>query len=80
MPVEERENGINEKDYYSALMNAIENKMIADSDKIIEEKVNSFRNNLKNIRDMVVGEMVMNIRMISETDDMGNVYITIKYN
>lgn len=69
-----------EKDYYSALINAIKNKMIADSDKIIEEKVDSFRNRLKDIRDIAVGEMVRNIRMISETDDMGSVHITIKYN
>lgn len=30
-----------EKDYYSVLIEAIENKMIADSNEIIEEKVNS---------------------------------------
>lgn len=68
-----------EKDYYSALINAIENKMIADSDKIIEEKVDSFRNGLKDIRDIAVGEIVRNIRMISETDDMGSIHITIEY-
>lgn len=69
-----------EKDYYSALMNAIEKKMIEDSDRIIEEKANSFRNNLKDIRDRAVGEMVRNIRMSSEMDDMGDIHITIKYN
>lgn len=68
-----------EKDYYSALINAIENKMIADSDKIIEEKVNSFRNNLRDIRDRSVADMIRNIRMISETDHMGNVHISIEY-
>lgn len=68
-----------EKDYYSALMSTIENKMIEDSDRIIEEKVDSFRNRLKDIRDKAVGEMVRNIRMISETDDMGSIHITIEY-
>lgn len=68
------------KDYYSALMKVIENKMIQDSDKIIEEKVNSFMNDLKDIRDRSVSEMIRNIRIASETDHLGNVCITIKYN
>lgn len=69
-----------QKDYYSALMEMIENKMIQDSDKIIEEKVNSFRNNLRDIRDRSVSEMIRNVRIASETDNLGNLYITIKYN
>lgn len=69
-----------QKDYYSALMKLIENEMIQDSDKIIEEKVNSFRNDLKDIRDRSISEMIRNIRIISETDHLGNVCITIKYN
>lgn len=68
-----------QKDYYSALMEAIENKMIQDSDKIIEEKVNSFRNDMKDIRDRSVSEMIRNIRMVSETDNIGNMNIRIEY-
>ncbi len=68
------------KDYYSALMEAIRNKLVHDSDKIIDEKVNLFRNDLKDIRDRSVSEMIRNIRMVSETDHFGNVCITIKYN
>ena len=68
-----------EKDYYSVLIEAIENKMIDDSNKIIEEKVSSFRNSLMNIRDRAIGEMVRNIRMISETDHMGNIHISVEY-
>ena len=68
------------KDLYSVLIKAIENKMIEDSDEIIEKKVSSFRNNLRDIRDRSVSEMIRNIRMISKIDHMGNVHITIKYN
>lgn len=68
-----------EKEYYSVLIKAIENKMIDDFDKIIEEKVNSFRNNLRDIRDRSVADMIRNIRMISEIDHMGNVHISIEY-
>ena len=68
------------KDLYSVLIEAIRHKMIEDSDEIIEEKVSLFRNNLRDIRDRSVSEMIRNIRMISETDHMGNVHITIKYN
>ncbi len=53
--------------------------MIDDSNKIIEEKVSSFRNSLMNIRDRAIGEMVRNIRMISETDHMGNIHISVEY-
>lgn len=68
-----------QKDYYCALMEMIKNKVIQDSDKIIEEKVNLFRNDLKDIRDRSVSEMIHNIRMVNETDNIGNMNIRIEY-
>lgn len=52
--------------------NAIENKMIDDSDKIIEEKVNSFRNNLRDIRDRSIAEMIHNIWLVLY---INNIYV-----
>lgn len=69
-----------EKDYYSVLIKAIEDKMVQDSNKIIEEKVDSFRNNLKDIRDEAIAHTMSKIRIMSEENmNDGVVNISINY-